>query len=78
MILQIFWKTSFVTFLRDMSGKDWNPIFRIDRLNISMRREAEFLLFCSLTEMNFLFFAGLNFFPPGIFDAMLIFGTSQS
>ena len=61
-ILRTFWKTSFVTFLRDMSRKDWNPIFRINRLNISMRREAEFLLFCSLTEMNFPFFAGLNFF----------------
>ena len=44
-----------ITDMRDMSGKDWNPIFRIDRLNISMGREAEFLLFCSLTEMNFSF-----------------------
>ena len=39
-IFQSFWKTSFVTFLRDMSGKDWNPIFRIDRLNISMRKNV--------------------------------------
>ena len=31
-ILRSFWKTSFVTFLREMSGKDWNPIFRIDGL----------------------------------------------
>ena len=76
-VLRSFWKTSFVTFLLDMSGKDWNPIFGVDRLNISMRKEAEFLLFCSLTEMNFPFFAGLNFFPS-VFDAMFIFGTSQS
>ena len=39
-IFQSFWKTSFVTFLRDMSGKDWNPIFRSDRLNISMRKNV--------------------------------------
>ena len=39
-IFQSFWKTSFVTFLRDMSGKDWNPIFRIDRLNISRRKNV--------------------------------------
>ena len=24
-ILRSSWKTSFVTFLRDLSGKDWNP-----------------------------------------------------
>ena len=48
-ILRSFWKTSFVTFLREMSGKDWNPIFSIDGL-----------------------------FSPGVFDAMFIFGTSQS
>ena len=24
-ILGSSWKTSFVTFLRDLSGKDWNP-----------------------------------------------------
>ena len=39
-IFQSFRKTSFVTFLRDMSGKDWNPIFRIDRLNISRRKNV--------------------------------------
>ena len=37
-MLRSFWKTLFVTFLRDMSGKEWNPIFRIDRLNISMHK----------------------------------------
>ena len=40
-IFQSFWKTSFVTFLRDMSGKDWNPIFRIDRLIISRRKNDD-------------------------------------
>ena len=57
-VLRSFWKTSFVTFLLDMSGKDWNPIFGVDRLNISMRKEAEFLLFCSLTV-----FCRPEFFP---------------
>ena len=31
-VLRSFWKTLFVTILRDMSGKDWNPT-RIDRLS---------------------------------------------
>ena len=73
-ILRSVWKTSFVTFLRDMSGKDWNPIFGIDRLNISMRREAEFLLFCSLTEMNFPFFCRPEIFPPAFSTPCLSLG----
>ena len=24
-MLQSYWRISFVTFLRDLSGKDWNP-----------------------------------------------------
>ena len=46
--------------------------------NFLQKREAEFLLFCFLTKMNFPFFCRPEIFSPAVFDAMFTFGTSQS
>ena len=67
-ILRSFWKTSFVTLLRDMSENEWNPIFWIDRLNISTRKNVT-------TELNRRRFSRL--FERGNVQCQTVLTTDQ-
>ena len=76
--------TSFVTLLRDISRKDWNPpgsafLSSVSMIKLSQCQEAVSLLYFLVTEINFPFFCrSAIFFPAFSTLCLFILGTSQS